>query len=105
MNKIARPRRIKPKDALELVNSGGALLVDVRTPQEFKEAHIPDALLLPLDRLPVVAAKALPDKDAAIILYCLSGARSRAAAKLLSQMGYLNVRNLGAMSRWPYGIK
>ena len=105
MNKIVRPRRIKPKDAAELVKNHGTYLVDVRTPQEFREAHIPGALSVPLDRLPSVAPSALPDKEAVIILYCLSGARSRAAASLLSQMGYQNIRNLGAMHRWSYGIK
>jgi rhodanese-related sulfurtransferase len=105
MNKIAKPKKIKPKDAVQLVSKDGAFLVDVRTPQEFREAHIPGALSLPLDKLSSLAEKALPDKEEAVILYCLSGARSRAAAKLLAQMGYQNIRNLGGMHRWPYGIK
>lgn len=41
MNKIVRPRRIKTKDAAKLVKNHGAYLVDVRTPQEFREAHVP----------------------------------------------------------------
>ncbi len=102
MIKIAKPKKIKPKDAAEMVSSSRAILVDVRSPQEFRQAHIPGALMLPLDRLPSAAEKTLPDKDAVIILYCLSGARSRAAGKLLAQMGYLNVRNLGAMHLWPH---
>ena len=86
MERSIRPRRIKPREVMELMKQGGALLVDVRTTQEFIEHHIPDAVSLPLDRLPTVAQKALPDKDATIILYCLSGARSAQAARLLAQM-------------------
>ena len=96
-------KHISAKEVKTLIDQGGAQLVDVRTPQEYKEGFIPKAISLPLDKLSYRAEQALPDKEAAIILYCLSGARSGQAAKLLVQMGYKNVRNLGSIRSWPYG--
>ena len=103
MFKKIRPRRINAKEAKTLIDQEGAQLVDVRTPQEYRQEYIPKAISLPLDKLPYRAEQTLPDKDATVILYCLSGARSGQAAKLLVQMGYRNVRNLGSVHRWPYG--
>lgn len=99
----ARPRHINAKEAKALIDQGGAQVVDVRTPQEYKQGYIPGAISLPLDKLQYRAEQALPDKEAAVILYCLSGARSTQAAQLLVQMGYKNVRNLGSIHRWTYG--
>ncbi len=98
-----RPRRINAREAKTLIDQGAAQLVDVRTPQEYKQGHIPGAISLPLDKLSYRAEQTLPDKEAAVVLYCLSGARSGQAAGLLVQMGYKNVRNLGSIHRWPYG--
>lgn len=97
---IKRPKRINTRNAKALMETDGARLVDVRTPQEYSQGHIPGALSLPLDTLPSRAEKKLPNKDAYIILYCLSGMRSRSASMMLSKMGYQNIRNLGAMHRW-----
>ena len=98
-----RAKGINAKAAKALIDQGGARLVDVRTPQEYRQGYIPKAISLPLDKLPYRAEQTLPDKDAVVILYCLSGARSGQAAKLLVQMGYRNVRNLGSIHRWSYG--
>ncbi len=100
MDKINRPKRISAKKAKEMVQTGGATLVDVRTPREYVGGHLSGALSLPLDELAAKASKVLPDKEKAVVLYCLSGARSGSAARLLAQMGYQNVRNLGAMFKW-----
>lgn len=98
-----KAKSISAKEAKALIDQGGAQLVDVRTPQEYKQGYIAGAISLPLDKLPYRAEQTLPDKEAAVILYCLSGARSGQAAMLLVQMGYKNVRNLGSINRWPYG--
>ena len=100
MDKINRPKRISAKKAKEMVQTGGATLVDVRTPREYVGGHLSGALSLPLDELAAKASKVLPDKEKAVVLYCLSGARSGSAARLLAHMGYQNVRNLGAMFKW-----
>jgi phage shock protein E len=73
-------------------------LLDVRTPAEYKQAHISGAELIPLDELPGKTAR-LP-KEREIICICESGSRSSVAAHQLTAQGY-KVSNLrGGMSRW-----
>lgn len=100
MDKIKRPKRINAKKAKALIENEQAILVDVRTPREFVGGHISGAVSLPLDTIAAKASKVLPDKEAGVVLYCLSGARSGSAARALARMGYQNVRNLGAMYKW-----
>jgi phage shock protein E len=64
----------------------GAIIVDVRTPAEFKSGHINGALNIPLDSIPG-NVKALQSKQCAVITCCRSGARSGAAASILRNMG------------------
>jgi len=85
-------------EARELV-ARGALLVDVRTPEEFAAGHIKGALNIPLGELPQRASE-LGRKSTPIVLYCRSGARSGRALELLKQRGFRQAQNLGAMSRW-----
>jgi rhodanese-related sulfurtransferase len=101
---FTRPGHIKAKDANEMMSQGRATLVDVRTPQEYAMGHISGAKLVPLNALASGAKKALPDKDADVIVYCQSGARSAQAAAQLTSMGYKNVHDLGGIMNWPYGI-
>ena len=97
-------KRISQKEAKEIMDERKVTLVDVRTPGEFSQGYIPGAILLPLDRLAIDASKKLPDKDAEILIYCLSGNRSRTASSLLSRAGYTNIKDIGGIGTWPYGI-
>mgnify|MGYP001175624803 FL=1 len=103
-SRLMGSNRISPDKAREMIEKGEATLVDVRTPGEFEQGYIKGALLIPLDRLSSDAKNKLPDKEKPILVYCLSGSRSRSAAGLLSGMGYKNVHDLGGISSWPYGI-
>ena len=97
--------RISPKEAKEIIDSDEAVTVlDVREPYEFKSGHIQNAVLLPSGVLPVKAADVLPDKDAKILVYCLSGARSAGSARKLVKMGYTNVYDFGGIANWPYNV-
>lgn len=87
-----------PEEARRLVEEG-ALLLDVRTEGEFASGHLPNAMNVPLHELGSKLAK-LGDKDRSVVVYCLSGTRSTAAARTLRGAGFSKVRNLGAMSRW-----
>jgi rhodanese-related sulfurtransferase len=78
------------------------LLIDVRTPEEFEEKHIPNSILLPDYDIDKLAPEMLPDKDAQIYLYCRSGARSSAAAAKLADMGYTQVYDIGGIIDWKY---
>lgn len=79
------------------------VLVDVRTEEEYKEAHIEGALLLPNEEIETSAADLLPDKGATILVYCRSGRRSAEAAKKLAEMGYTAIYDFGGIIDWPYG--
>lgn len=79
-------------------------LVDVRTPEEFQDSHIPGAVLLPLQVLAEQAENVLPDKDQTIFIYCRSGSRSIHAAGILVSLGYTAVYDLGGIIDWPYPV-
>ncbi|WP_038057408.1 rhodanese-like domain-containing protein [Thermus amyloliquefaciens] len=70
----------------------GAVVVDVRTPQEFASGHVPGALNLPVEAI-AQWGDSLP-KDKPVYLYCRSGNRSRQAAEYLKKKGYTNLYNL-----------
>jgi len=98
-----KARNISPKEAKAIMDEGKPFtLVDVRTPDEFREMHIKGAVLIPVDEIESRAEKKLPDKDAVILVYCASGARSGRASKVLAGMGYTNVNNFGGIMGWPY---
>ena len=77
--------------------TSGAILLDVRTPQEYAEGHIPGGQNLSLQNIDK-AADIIYNKDAPLFVYCLSGTRSRQAAAVLKQMGYTNVTNIGGIA-------
>ncbi len=74
-----------------------AVILDVRTPQEYREGHIPGSRNVPLQSLDGVEG-VTDRKDTPIFVYCYSGSRSRQAAGMLAEMGYTNVKNLGGIS-------
>lgn len=77
----------------------GAVLLDVRTPSEYREGHIPDSRNIPLQSLEQIG-KTVRDKNIPVYVYCYSGGRSRQAVKLLTKMGYSNVKNLGGIASY-----
>lgn len=81
-------------EQLENMAKEGAVLLDVRSPQEYGEGHIDGAILIPEYELRMRAREILKDKEQVIIAYCPSGLRSKRAQRLLKNMGYENVYNL-----------
>jgi len=79
------------------------LLFDVRTPEEYAGGHIEHSISLPLQVITASVGKYARSKDAKIVVYCQSGARSARAAGALTDMGYTNVSNLGGIMSWNYG--
>ena len=74
------------------------ILIDVRTPAEHNEAHIPGSVLMPLDTLEGVTN--LPN-GGAIIFYCRSGKRSQQALDILARKGFKDIRHLeGGINAW-----
>ncbi len=81
----------------EFQKTSGAVLLDVRTPEEYRSGHIPGSKNIPLQTLDKAESVA-ENRDKALYVYCQSGARSRQAAGVLKQMGYTNVHNIGGIA-------
>ena len=98
--------KITPQEAYQIMKEAKEefILLDVRTPPEYKKARIDGAKLIPVDELASRAPVELSDKHMFILVYCQSGARADRAAKILKRMGYDNVYNFGGITGWPYGI-
>jgi phage shock protein E len=77
----------------------GALVVDVRSPEEFRRAHLPQAVNIPLGDLAEGVSSQVKDKGRPILVHCLSGGRSALAKRQLKKLGYTSVYNLGSYSR------
>ena len=73
-----------------------ALLVDVRTPQEYREGHVPDSRNIPLQVIDTIKT-IVPQTNTPLFVYCHSGARSSQATAMLGKMGYTNVKNIGGI--------
>jgi len=86
--------------SVEMIDKPDLVLVDVRQPEEYAEAHIPGAFNIPLRELAQTLDK-LPDLDAEIVVYCGSAFRSSIAMTSLQVLGYTNVRNMaGGFAAW-----
>ena len=83
----------------EYRNTNGAVLLDVRTPQEYREGHIPGSKNVPLQQLDKISSVA-DNKNVPLFVYCYSGGRSRQAASMLQHMGYTNVQNIGGITAY-----
>jgi phage shock protein E len=79
--------------------AGGALLLDVRTPDEYRQGHLPGAVNIPVQelarRLPEVEPRSRP-----VVVYCAAGMRAQSATLLLERSGFEDVLCLGGMSAW-----
>ena len=81
-------------DELKQFQKEGAIIIDVRSPQEYKEGHIGGAISIPEYEMKRNAEDILKDKKKNIVVYCSSGGRSKKAQKLLKKLGYDHVYNL-----------
>jgi len=101
--KKASYRKISAQDAKVMIDSGQPLIIlDVRTPGEFAEAHIKDAINIANETIGNDRPSLLPQSDATILVYCRSGSRSAQASKKLLALGYTEVYDFGGLISWPY---
>lgn len=90
----------------------GITAADVREENEYATGHVEGAVNLPLTVLIDVpeeegaafAEELFPDKTKPLMVYCRSGRRSVLAAEALERFGYSDIRDMGGLSGWPYGI-
>lgn len=76
------------------------IILDVRTPEEYAEGHIPGAICISHDSIPTDTIPELPDKAQLIMIYCRSGRRSKLAAEQLVSQGYTNIVEFGGVNTW-----
>ena len=94
-------RQITQEEAQKMMQEeSGYIILDVRTPEEFAEGHIPGAICISHDSIPTDEIPELPDKDQLIMIYCRSGRRSKLAAEQLVKQGYTNVVEFGGFTDW-----
>ena len=78
----------------------GFIIVDVRTQEEYDEAHIPGAVNIANDTIGTDDIPELPDKDQVLLVYCRSGRRSKEASEKLAALGYTHVLEFGGIMTW-----
>jgi len=90
---------LAPEEAYRMLGDGGALLLDVREPDEYASVHVSGARLLPLGQL-AAGLDGLPH-DGTVVVICRSGRRSAEAVRLLQQSGFVRPLNLtGGILAW-----
>ena len=97
-------RKPNINDGLQIYNNTpGAVLVDVRTKDEFAMGRIPGSVNVPLNRLKSIEEYAY--KDTPIFLYCLNGARAERALKRLRRKGYTRAVCLGGVKGYSGSVE
>ena len=95
-------RQISMDEAITMMEEeSGYLILDVRTPEEFADKHIPGAVNVPNETIGSAEIPELPDKDQLILVYCRSGNRSKQASEKLAALGYTNIVEFGGINDWP----
>ena len=95
-------RQINMREAIAIMeNETEYIILDVRTPSEFTDKHIPGAINVPNETIGTAQIPELPDKDQLILVYCRSGNRSKQASEKLVALGYTNIVEFGGINDWP----
>lgn len=94
-------KQIGMKEAVSMMaTETDYIILDVRTPEEFAEKHIPNAINVPNEVIGTEEIVELPDKDQLILVYCRSGNRSKQASEKLVALGYTNIYEFGGINDW-----
>ena len=96
-------RRVKEIDtsAAGAAIAQGAVVVDVREPDEFRQGHVEGALNIPRGVAEMGIPQMVPDPRTRIVCYCAGGNRSAMVADNLRQMGYENIESMiGGFQAW-----
>ncbi|MGH9116378.1 MAG: molybdopterin-synthase adenylyltransferase MoeB [Acidimicrobiales bacterium] len=93
-------REIDTAEAAE-ARDAGAVVLDVREPEEYQQGAIPGAIHIPRGQLESNIENRIPDKAVPVVIHCASGVRSAFAAKTLQDLGYADVVSVnGGFNRW-----
>ena len=95
-------RQISMDEAIAMMEEeNGYIILDVRTPEEFSDKHIPGAINVANETIGIGEIPELPDKEQLILVYCRSGNRSKQASEKLAALGYTNIVEFGGINSWP----
>lgn len=97
-------KMVKAVEAKKIMDTTNCKILDVRTKEEFEEAHIDNAILLPLDEVYDKVEDVFKDKNEIILLYCRSGVRSKEASRIMANKGYTNIIEFGGIIDWPFEV-
>ena len=93
--------QITAKEAAAMMEEeSGYIILDVRTPEEFADRHIPGAINIPNETIGTEEVPDLPDKEQLVMVYCRSGNRSKQASEKLVALGYTNIVEFGGINDW-----
>lgn len=100
----AVPGQVTKIDSAEgraIIDAGDALVIDVRTLEEYQSGHLVGAQSIPVEDEELWLTRTEPlDRDRPTVVYCRSGRRSEAAAQLLVDAGFTKVYDLGGVEDW-----
>ena len=97
----AEIREVDTAEAEQLVATPGAVVLDVREPDEYEQGALPDAVHIPRGNLESQVENRVADRDAKVVVYCAGGTRSAFAAKTLAELGYTDVVSMnGGFNKW-----
>ena len=82
------------KEELNSYIKQGTIVIDVRSPQEYREGHVDGAISIPDYQIKREIRKYVPNKYQLIVVYCSTGHRSQRVQQILENMGYSNVYNI-----------
>src|SRR5437763_8331056 len=97
----AEIREVDTAEAAEVMGQPGAVVHDVREPDEYEQGALPGAVHLPRGHLESKIESQVPERSTPIVIHCASGVRSAFAAKTLQDLGYTDVVSMvGGFNKW-----
>lgn len=94
-------RNLDAAQAAELIKQGPVLILDVRTPEEYREGHIKGSVLIPVQELEREYTKISDYFQKPVLIYCRSGNRSVTASKILISKGFHDLYHMkGGIKDW-----
>lgn len=97
---VAPPGVVTVEEGCELAGLASITIIDVRTPAEYDEGHVPDAELVDLNSGSFPAEIGDYDRDAPYLVYCRTGNRSAQAAEIMRELGFEQVWDMGGIVDW-----
>jgi rhodanese-related sulfurtransferase len=96
-----RGHGLSAADATQLINRRNAVVLDVRTAEQYGQGHLPQARNYPFEELTAKASQISKNKSTPLLLVCQNGQRARKAEQVLTEAGYAEVYSLqGGLEAW-----